>query len=179
MSYSLPGEIANKAGVVWLEVTVSEQGKPIACRVILSSGTAELDQQICASIKVRGRFDPGRDDQGHPIAGVHRRRILWNVDPKKGLSVEMPADATVAVNRLPAGAKSYTLLKVIEDENGGPESCSPEASSGNPQLDAAACSLLMKAHFPDIVRDSNGKPVKAIRIRKVAFSTDSANPARP
>jgi periplasmic protein TonB len=68
-------------GRVGTEIQVDANGRPSACVILRSSGSAELDQATCRLIMRRFRYTPARDAQGRAMTGtatydqqwVHRR----------------------------------------------------------------------------------------------------------
>lgn len=158
-----------RVGTTWFEVTADKSGKPIGCRTILSSGTLELDRQSCVSTMVRGKFRPARDRAGQPLHGTLRRRTMWNFPPRQAKPVEMPADATLKLNALPSRARPSSTLRLIETANGAVESCEVQESSLSATLDQLACSTALAAKFPNQATDAEGRPVRAVRLRKIEF----------
>lgn len=60
---------AREQGTTGTLIAVDPNGRPVACTVRRSSGSAELDQATCRLILRRFRFHPARDASGHAIAG--------------------------------------------------------------------------------------------------------------
>lgn len=49
------------------------------CRVISSSGHKILDEAACNAIKLRARFKPARNAEGHPVRQMGSRRVIWSL----------------------------------------------------------------------------------------------------
>lgn len=69
-----PGDLgstrpANLRTHATIYVAVGADGRAGACRIIYSGGDAALDARICALAVERGRFSPGSDLFGRPLAG--------------------------------------------------------------------------------------------------------------
>ncbi|MEA3060950.1 MAG: periplasmic protein TonB [Sphingomonadales bacterium] len=66
----------DQQGRVVVETLVGTDGVPAACRVVSSSGYAELDIGTC-NVMTLLRFAPPRDPAGKPVESVFRRGFLW------------------------------------------------------------------------------------------------------
>ena len=55
---------------------VTEAGTIENCRVVESSGVAELDAKACASITEKGRYTPASGPDG-PKRSTQRLRVRW------------------------------------------------------------------------------------------------------
>jgi len=64
-------------GIVGYEADVSENGVPLRCRVIESSGSIILDRFTCDMVIERGAFIAASDGAGGRRAGVYRGRMRW------------------------------------------------------------------------------------------------------
>jgi protein TonB len=64
-------------GVVRYELTIGTNGRPIACRVLTSSGSPSLDEATCRVMGGRARFHPARDAAGRPTIDRIRHSINW------------------------------------------------------------------------------------------------------
>lgn len=53
-----------RGGTTRALVTVERDGSVAECVVAQSSGHADLDWRTCVVLSLRGRFEPGRDDNG-------------------------------------------------------------------------------------------------------------------
>ncbi len=74
-----PYDGCNGEGMVQFAVTVSPQGRVMACTILESSGDSRLDREACELVTRRGRFDPARDNDGKPVEGRWESRITWKV----------------------------------------------------------------------------------------------------
>ncbi|MBY8827844.1 energy transducer TonB [Hephaestia mangrovi] len=71
---------AGEEGSVRVKVAVDSDGVPIRCRVVQSSGYADLDQGTCDIVMRRGRFVPATDAAGHAIPAISDSfRIRWQL----------------------------------------------------------------------------------------------------
>jgi TonB family protein len=67
-------------GDVRAELTISENGAVVACRIVQSSGHEVLDAATCNLIIKRARFVPAKDDSGKPIKDtVMTPTISWRL----------------------------------------------------------------------------------------------------
>ncbi len=69
---------SDQEGVVLVEDLVGPDGVPKACRIVESSGHAELDSGTC-DLFMQMRFAPPRDAQGRPAEASFARRIAWQM----------------------------------------------------------------------------------------------------
>lgn len=67
----------NEQVVVTYEVDVSEEGRPLACRVIESSKSTALDRRTCEAMMRRAAFIPASDGAGGRRRGVYSGRMMW------------------------------------------------------------------------------------------------------
>jgi periplasmic protein TonB len=66
-----------RAGSAALALRVDRQGRVDSCRVVRSSGNAQVDAGICGLIEQRLRFEPARDPQGRPISSSINYMATW------------------------------------------------------------------------------------------------------
>jgi TonB family protein len=66
-------------GTVAFRLDVGSDGKPTACAVVESSGSAMLDSTTCRIMMERPRFQPARDANGKPVADQIASRITWRL----------------------------------------------------------------------------------------------------
>ena len=66
-------------GTVGAEVNVGADGSVTGCRVVNSSGNAELDNTTCRLISERFRYEPARNARGEAVPDVAGRNQRWFV----------------------------------------------------------------------------------------------------
>jgi TonB family protein len=59
--------------------TITKEGFVANCRVVKSSGHADLDQATCQAITLRGRYRPQTDANGNPVDVEDQRSIRWTL----------------------------------------------------------------------------------------------------
>jgi hypothetical protein len=59
---------------------ISERGRPVACRIVVSSLNERMDRAVCDLLQREARFNPALDAQGHPVAAQYVSRIRWLVE---------------------------------------------------------------------------------------------------
>ena len=64
-------------GTVRVHFTVGADGRAGGCRVVITSGNAELDATTCSLIERRFRFEPARDAEGRPVPEVKGWEQVW------------------------------------------------------------------------------------------------------
>jgi len=67
-------------GTVTAKLAVDERGRVMRCEVSVSSGSDALDSRTCEILSNRARFEPARDESGHPVADTYTQRITWRLE---------------------------------------------------------------------------------------------------
>jgi len=70
---------AARTGRVEFWAAVDADGRPLACGIANSSGSADLDYQTCNLVMTRFQFAPATDDAGKPIAGRYLGALNWSL----------------------------------------------------------------------------------------------------
>lgn len=60
-------------------LTVSETGQVTGCRVVLDSGSTELDEAGCQALQRRGAYLPALDSAGQPVQSYAFQRVRWRL----------------------------------------------------------------------------------------------------
>ena len=70
----------HEQGTAVVELTIDDQGRPKACRIVKSSGYKLLDDQTCDLIMSRAKFNPARDKDGKPRWDTFKAPpITWQI----------------------------------------------------------------------------------------------------
>jgi TonB family protein len=77
-------------GPVAFRLAVGADGRPTACTVTASSGSAILDSTTCRLLMERAHFEPARDSTGKPTTDSVTGRIVWRL-PDEELGDPPPA----------------------------------------------------------------------------------------
>jgi protein TonB len=64
-------------GSVRFELAVAADGRVSDCRVLVSSGSPELDAATCKRVIQRARFEPATDGTGGRVSGTYTGTIRW------------------------------------------------------------------------------------------------------
>lgn len=165
--------------------TVQPNGTPQDCGVERSGGDPKLDSLTCAIILKRARFHPSRWIDGSPAYAVIRTPVSWIIGgpPSNGeIQKAYPADMDISVSRLPQGAKSPTLVRLMlaVDENGRAIGCDESPSIPGfyrekmfPELVPIACRQVMSEYTAVPAKDPSGKPVHSVQNVSVGFMKGS------
>jgi TonB family protein len=167
-----PAAAKGAAGTTHIELTIDAQGVVTDCRILLASGSQVLDDQSCRLLRARAGFRPALDAAGVPIVSTFRRYIRWSDGRNHWGELRVPVDVLVPVNALPAGAKSSVTIRQIESPDRPPSDCAIVESSGAEQLDRMACDFAGQAKL-DPLAGPDGKPLRALRTRRVVFQPGS------
>lgn len=60
-------------------LSVAPDGRPTACAITGSSGSATLDQAACRLLMKRASFAPGKDADGRATGGTWTKSFLWQI----------------------------------------------------------------------------------------------------
>lgn len=124
--------VENRGGQSGFRITISSEGKPLACEIYHSSGSADLDAQTCLLVMRRATFEPARDANGQPITSVYRNVNSWwtaRMPPERDRGLSL--DLELTVNRLPEGVDSPATATVAfaVDPSGAMADCTPTLPS--------------------------------------------------
>ena len=75
---------ARAEGVTRTRIEIDRDGRPTACSVRRSSGSALLDDTTCRLILRRFRFSPARDDNGRTVADSVDYDQSWSISGYMG-----------------------------------------------------------------------------------------------
>lgn len=86
-----------RQGVTSFRLTISPEGRPIACDLISSSGSPDLDSTTCGLMMRRGRFYPALDADGNPTTGTWSSRFRWVITKDNLLPAQpVPGQSVIA-----------------------------------------------------------------------------------
>lgn len=74
---------AGAEGTVLVHFTVGADGRTSRCKVIESSGNAELDETTCRIIVRRFVYEPAKDADGRAVADVTGWKEVWWIGPRR------------------------------------------------------------------------------------------------
>lgn len=75
--YPPSARAAREGGTVTAHFNVGTDGRASRCRVVKSSGNADIDSTTCRLIEQRFRFEPARNKAGQPITDVTGWQQTW------------------------------------------------------------------------------------------------------
>ncbi len=70
---------AKHQGTTRFDLTIHPAGYVAECRIVQSSGYAELDDATCDLITKRARFNPARDAKAMPVGGTYSNQVRWQI----------------------------------------------------------------------------------------------------
>lgn len=79
-AYPSSARRAGAEGRVAARLTVSTDGRVIACTVTSSSGNSALDDTTCDIAKRRVRYTPAKDQNGNPIQSTVPLAVRWQLE---------------------------------------------------------------------------------------------------
>ncbi len=77
--YPQEAKLANLGGMVDFMLVVDQAGKPVTCKVIKSSGAAQLDMTTCQLLMRRANFAPARTVENKPVTSLYSNTVNWIV----------------------------------------------------------------------------------------------------
>jgi len=89
-SYPPKSRRLGQEGTVTVRVQVGRDGVPTDCRVVGTSGHADLDQATCDKMLLT-RYAPPADDRGEPAASTFTQAVRWVLDPPAPPAAAAPA----------------------------------------------------------------------------------------
>jgi TonB family protein len=118
---------SNEEGAVRFALDVAATGAVTGCRIIESSGHADLDAQTCSSALLHARFKPAVDSAGKPMASTFVRRTVWRIPQDK----RAPGDEFGPLGWLGAGMNMQTAMAdVAVDATGRVTGCTIKRAYG-------------------------------------------------
>jgi len=90
--YPEPAASQGKHGSAITSFEVTAEGRVENCRVIRSSGTAQLDEASCAIMTRRARFKPGVDAKGQPQTITTGITVHWIMPGQPQTSADLPIE---------------------------------------------------------------------------------------
>ena len=69
---------AGEAPVTRFRLSVGPDGRVTECELLMTSGSAFLDEAACRAMRERARFTPGHDADGQPVSDSHWGHIRWS-----------------------------------------------------------------------------------------------------
>lgn len=71
---------ANEQGTVRFRLDVDEAGRVANCTIVMSSGSASLDETTCAIMRSRAEFTPAADAEGNAVPDSHITNVRWALE---------------------------------------------------------------------------------------------------
>ena len=69
----------HRTGSVGVRLTIGVDGGAIACEVSSSSGSSDLDETTCITLRRRAKFTPAANDDGDPIESTFQTTVNWSL----------------------------------------------------------------------------------------------------
>jgi TonB family protein len=164
---------ADTQGYVRARITVSPNGKPVRCEILVSSNSKGLDGSVCDKYQ-KAKYSAARDATGQPLYGVINISVIVMVD--RSPRTPPLADISLVVNHMPAGmgvsSTRYAYLYV--DAAGKVISCRRSDDDVITPLDKALCSMATNRLSFEPALDEKGTAVTSIQSFSVEFSAADA-----
>ena len=162
-------EFDRQAAVTTFDLIIDSSGNPIACNIVVPSGSGKMDSAICEALLKRARFKPSSDADGSNTASIYRDRVVWL--PSAGESnywVKAP-DIVISTPQLTDKLKQVAEVLIVTEGNGGPPTCMVSISVGHPNLDKRACSVAADPKVSPPIKVL-GVQVHGVRLLRIGFT---------
>lgn len=141
----------------------------------------DLDRKVCDVVMKRARFQPAKDDEGHPAFGLHEGVANFLL-PGKNTGRPERAKLTVSTNELPGGVTSpaYGRVAISVSSSGAISHCATTAGERRRSfqvveaLGPAACENIARDYRPVVARNAAGDPVASVQSVMVRFELRAA-----
>jgi len=147
--YPKPALLEDVEGVVAIAVLVDASGSPADTKVLLSSGSRELDRATQQAY-LKCRYRPGRQ-AGEPVAMWQHVTYVWRIVPNNGALVEGLAQAALAGNAAARYKLSYVLGTRARNQAEGDEAMGyliDAAEQGEPMAQISLAMLYESGKLP-------------------------------
>ena len=162
-------------GDVVADLLINPAGAVETCKIVLSSGFAELDDATCALLQRRAHFIPAKDGAGKPMYAVVRTPpITWSLGSFRGFPV--PPDYDLMINRAPVGVELPVefMVDYLVTRDGKSRDCELSGKSAPAELVALACQTLASAPT-HVIQNREGLAVEAEDQATFRFSLDAGH----
>jgi len=68
-----------ESGTVEYRLLVAPDGTVTQCGIVESTGSWRLDSTTCRVLRERARFEPAKDENDRPVAGIYRGSFRWRL----------------------------------------------------------------------------------------------------
>lgn len=164
----------NQEGITRFELMISPEGNIASCKILSSSGHAELDRTTCYLAQKRVKFQAARNADGQAVWGIYRSQAIWAI-PEHRLSAQPAPDLEVTLNQLPANTVKPAAVKLAYsvDASGNRSSCTmmPDSLKQPQVLVEVGCKQLLESQDHKPVLGPSGQPVPAVVTGAVLFKT--------
>ena len=150
-------------GLVGFQLTVSAEGKPMACTTFQTSNRSELDYLTCALMMKRAQFVPAHDAAGRAVEGTYRNLVRWS-DHAKTSPAPKPGHLTIAYDITTSGKVADcqvtvdgSLLAIVPIH---PQAICANTGPFDPQFDAAGKPVVRHVVITNEVRVDSVVPAK-------------------
>jgi protein TonB len=161
---------AEEQGTVSFRLFINAEGRVDRCEVTGSSGSASLDAATCRIMTARPRFEPARDEAGHPTTDVVSSRIRWVLPEDE--PYQMPAVRAAPIAALStlvrpsdypaearkAGEHGLVIFVLAVAPDGKVLGCMVPPMTAAQALADATCRIMTERARFRPARDGAGKP---------------------
>lgn len=163
--------ISADSAITTFDIAIDEEGEPIGCSIILSSGQENLDEAVCKAVLKRAKFRPASNENGSNIHSVRRDRVLWRPQGRGRNQSYDTADLVIQTPELQTSKEVLVDVLLLMSSQGGLSQCVIAESSGAKKLDEIACEVATNPQIALPITDENGAIVEGLRSFFVTFET--------
>lgn len=184
-----------RTGETRVELKVSRWGTVAECKVLASSGHADLDAATCDLLGRRAQFFPAMDKDMNTVPSTWRHTYEWTdpqvygAMPAMALAAPSPVMVTAfpsppqlffqrteiqnnmdyPADALAAKAAGEVIVRLAVSPEGNVTGCDIAMTSGNASLDEASCAGASKYKAERPALDADGKPTRGVVERVVSW----------
>lgn len=158
-------------GATRYELTIDRQGLPTTCQTIYSSGYPALDKKSCILLLRNAHYKPALDEMGAPIASRVTGIVNWvRLPDQRSLSLWLTSNLVVKAPEMARSEARRVDVRIVVDEHGQVESCTPDNPRRAGDYGARACAEAIK-HLPASAAE------RRLLVETIAFAGEPAGPA--
>ena len=136
---------AGEQGTVGFMLDVRPDGLVSDCHILMSSGSASLDETTCRIMRERPRFSPAHDRHGNPVADHFKARVRWVLPATTELDLtSYVSSADYPAHAIPRAQVGRIEVELFLARDGSVARCVVSEAGGNTALAARTCALLQE-----------------------------------
>ena len=171
--YPLAAYAAREEGVARVRVQLGANGRPTACEVAVSSGSAALNRATCDLLR-RRILGAENDEGGRVTSASISGEVRWLLPAGPPRDDRPDLLTYFSVDDYPSAAlrsdeQGTVGARVDIDATGRVTTCTVTGSSGSASLDSTTCRIMRSRVRYRPARDASGRPVRGTATLRVMW----------